>query len=360
MWNLVFQPMMRWYYRRTYEPEPLPTNLNDIPPVYRLYTVPWIATYTPVCQSTGLQMLAAHYGIDQPRRYFDFLMGFTYGASDKPGVGFFPVGIDPEVGLKDAAPYLGLRRRYLVTDDSRQFVQSLRHFLSREIPLRVPLDMRVLYDSDEPVPHNEVLIGYDDRGFEYYEPVCREPAGCRPSFKKPGDIGLYVEDERLVAAVEAEAVLFHYPWRYMVTLLEPGPWKTDLKPLWQRNGRALIGGANFGIRYGAAAIRHLANLVEKEGMRFDFVRLLIPFEIAAHVRCENAAFMGDMNGHQPCLLEAASCFEQSARLFGECLYLLRQGLGMPGQIQELSRRLRDAADADLIAGQIFLEMVEQL
>ena len=357
MWNLMMQPMMRWYYRRSYEPETLlADDFSPIPEVYRLCTVPWIASCTPVCQSTALQMIAGHYGLNQPRRYFDFLMGFTYGASDMPGVGFFPVGVDPEKGLKEAAPYLGLRCRYLVTDDQDLYLQALHHFLALEFPLRVPLDMGILYGVQESIPHNEVLIGYDSRGFEYYEPVCRAPANCRPVHMQPGEIGLYVPNERLLKAVEKESTLFKYPWRYILTYLEPGPRATDLKPIWQRNGKALIGGTNFGTHYGATATLHLADQLEKEASLVDLEKLELSFEIAAHVRCENAAFMHEMNGHDSRLQTAATCFEQAARCFEESLSILQHSFTGIAQTHHLASQLRAAAAAEETAGHIFLDL----
>jgi len=358
MWKFIYQPIMRSYYRRAYSPEPLVDDFVPIPDVFRLNTVPWIATRTPVCQSTALQMIASHHGIDRPRRYFDFLMGLTYGARDMPGMGFFPVGTDPEVGLKEAAPYLGLCCRYLVTNDQDLFISALRQFLARQFPVRVPLDMGTIYGAEELIPHNEVLIGYDSRGFEYYEPVCRHPAGCRPVHMKPGEIGLYVENDLLIEAVEKETTYFHYPWRFVATILETGPMTTDLRPLWKRNGNALIGGNNFGTHYGAAAICYLVDQIEKEGTQFNFSSLALPFEIAAYCRCDNAACMHELDSHNGRLPAAATCFENSSRCFEACRHLVRQGVTKKDQIQELTGRLREAAEAETTAGRIFLEIAK--
>ena len=47
-------------------------------------------------------MIASHHGIERPRRYFDFLMDFTYGASYRGDFGFITVGTDPDTGLLTA------------------------------------------------------------------------------------------------------------------------------------------------------------------------------------------------------------------------------------------------------------------
>lgn len=158
MFNRIMKTMARWYFRNVYQPVALdPQQPFDHPAQHHLDSVPWISTWETVCQSTALQMIAAHYGIERPRRHFDFLMGFTYGASYRGDFGFITVGTDPETGLLTAAPYLGLARRYYFTDDATLYVRALRSYLARGFPIRVPLDMGALYGQAEPLPHNEVL-----------------------------------------------------------------------------------------------------------------------------------------------------------------------------------------------------------
>ena len=84
-------------------------------------------------------MIAAQNGIERPWRHLDFLMGFTCGAGELPGVGFLPVGADPETGLLVAGPYLGLVRRYYVTDDAGLYLDALSFNLSQGYAVRVPL-----------------------------------------------------------------------------------------------------------------------------------------------------------------------------------------------------------------------------
>ena len=187
-------------------------------------------------------MIASHFGIDCTRQYFDFLMGFTYGAGDLPGIGYMPVGTDPETGFLEAAPYIGLQRHYFITDDPVVFLKATRFQLAQGNPVRLPLDMGALYGVDEQIPHSEVLIGYDEAVFEFYEPVCQPPAACQQAEHQPGEQGCYVFEERLLEAVYSQSKLFDYPWRYALSIFEPGPSSIDLHALWQRNGRNLVGG----------------------------------------------------------------------------------------------------------------------
>jgi hypothetical protein len=229
MFGRIMQRMARWYFRNAYQPVALdPQQPFDHPAQHHLGSVPWISTWETVCQSTALQMIAAHHGIERPRRHFDFLMGFSYGASYRGDFGFITVGTDPETGLLTAAPCLGLVRRYSFTDDAALYVRTLRSYLARGYPIRVPLDMGALYGQAKPLPHNEVLVGYDASGFTYYEPVSRPPAPCSPGHLPPGEPGLCVSDERLLQAVRRKSRLFGYPWRYPLVIFEPGDRRDEL------------------------------------------------------------------------------------------------------------------------------------
>lgn len=63
--------MARWYFRNVYQPVALdPQQPFDHPAQHHLDSVSWISTWETVCQSTALQMIAAHHGIEKPRRAF--------------------------------------------------------------------------------------------------------------------------------------------------------------------------------------------------------------------------------------------------------------------------------------------------
>lgn len=85
-WRPLMDAFVRQYYHAEYDPIELAANqVGDYPPEYHLQDVPWISTREAVCQSNSLQMIAAQHGIEASRRHMDFLMGFTYGASQEPG-----------------------------------------------------------------------------------------------------------------------------------------------------------------------------------------------------------------------------------------------------------------------------------
>jgi len=355
MRDRIMKSMVHWYFRNRYAPEPLDEKqTGSLPSEHHLDSVPWISTSLTVCQSTALQMIAAHYGINQPRRYFDFLMGFTYGAAAHADFGFTTFGVDPETGLMIAAPYLGLVRRYFQSDDPATLLRSMRGWLAHGHPVRVPVDMAALYAWQEKVPHNEVLVGYDADGFFYYEPVCREPAPCQPASLPPGERGLYVPDERLLAAIASEAQLFGYPWRYAFVVFEPGPRQTDLGPVWKQNGEALVGGSSMGRRWGAPAIEHQAAELERVGPRLDSPNFRLALEMGAATRQDNATYLREAFDGQADLLRAAGCFDQAARSFQAALFLVPDVIAGTPRAGQIAGSLREAATAERTAGTIFL------
>jgi hypothetical protein len=303
-------------------------------------------------------MIASHFGIDPPRRTIDFLMGFTYGAGELPGIGYMPVGADPEIGFLEAAPYLGLKGHYFITDDPVLYLEAIRFHLAQGSPVRLPLDMGALYGTDELIPHSEVFIGYDEDGFEYYEPVCLPPATCQPAGHRPGERGCFAAEDRILEAVESQSSFFNYPWRYTLSLFEVGPFSDDMYKLWQRNGRNLAGGQRMGMRWGAAATEHLASQIEKQDQNLGIERLRLVLEIGAFMRSENAAFLREIAGESRDLLRAAGLFEKSAASFKSGLDALSQGINSPEKALVIAQGIREIAVVERQAGELFLNLEE--
>jgi len=355
MRDRILKYTARWYYRNMYQPAPLdPRQPYDYPPQHHLKDMTWISVREALCQSTALQMIAAHHGIEKPRRYFDFLMGFTYGAIYREDFGFLAVGADPEMGLLTAAPYLGLVRRYFFTDDAALYLRALRTYLARDYPVRVPLDMGALYGQAEPLPHNEVLVGYDADGFRYYEPVSRPPAPSQPGRRPLGDPGLYVTSERLLQAVNSQSDVFGYPWRYPFVIFEPGPRTDDLTPVWRQNGRALLGGNRWGQRWGAVAIEHQVHEIERAAGHFDFSRVGLGLEVGAVTRPDNAAYLRETFGSRPDLQKAADCFDEAAGCYRAALDAIGGEVAARTVAPAVAGWLRQTAAAERAAGRLFL------
>ena len=354
-WRALTRFFLRQYYEGNYHPLELTTEeVGDYPAEHLLDNVPWIATRETLCQSNSLQMIAAQQGIEQPRRYFDFLMGFTYGASEIPGgLGFFP-GTDPETGFVVAAPYLGLIRRYYVTDDEALYLDALRYYLAQGFPVRVGLDYGKLHDMEEGAPHSDLLVGYDGAGFHYYETVCIPPAPCQPGYLAPGERGLHVPDDKLLEAVRDQAEMLEYPWRYSLSIFETGPLEQDLRPIWTRNGRSLIGGAQYGPRQGADVVDGLATEIEKRGTSIDATEIRPGLEVAVCVRQENADYLREAFSGNADLEQAAGLFDRASGNYQAVLDAIEDGVGDRAEAEQIATWLRDAAAAEREVGEIFV------
>ncbi len=353
-WQLLVSWFMRQYYQETYLPQELTAaSLGAYPAAHHLQDVPWIATRETYCQSNSLAMIAAQHGMEVTSSQSGFLMGFTYGATEIPGVVGLNPFTDPEAGFVVAAPYLGLERRYYTTDDQALYLSALRYYLSRGYAVRVALDVAVLYDLEDQLPHSDLLVGYDEAGFYYYETVCLPGFPCEPRHSPPGEKGLWVSDQKLIDAVLSQAKQFAYPWRYSLMIFETGPLQDDLKPIWTRNGQLLNGGAPYGPRQGVDAIEKLAAALEERGTRVDTAEVRWGLEAAVFSRRDNAVYLRTAFPQQTDIEHAADLFDQAAEAYHQALALLEDGIAEQAEAGQIAIWL-EAADAEREVGEIFM------
>lgn len=361
-WRLLRRHFIARYHRETCKPREFQAaDLEDSPVRYHLEDIPWIATSQWTCSANSLAMVAAQHGVDASVDHCNFLMGFTYGASQVPGsitVHFFG---EPEAGLEAAAPYLGLARRYYVTDDADRYLSALRSYLSRGYAVRVGLDVAHLYDLPEPSPHSDLLVGYDEEGFRYYETVCLPEAPCQPGSRPPGAEGLWISDRLLLEAVLGQAELFSYPWRYAFTVFEHAEREEDLDPVFARNGKSLLGipfteTQQYGPAQGADAIDGLAAAIETRGPHIDPAQIAPPLEAAAYTRRANALYLREAFPHRTDVARAAAHLETAAEHYAAVVEALKDDVADQPEAACLAAALRQAAAAERHAGQIFLDI----
>jgi hypothetical protein len=345
----------RMYMQQTRQPIRLTSDaVGTFPTEHHLDDVPWIATREWFCQSNSLAMIAAQRGIDEPTEHFCFLTGFTYGASRQPDRWPFLPYADPEAGFGVAAPYLGLVRRYYVTDDPSLYLDAVRWYLSQGYAVRVALNGCMLPEMEPCADaHSEVLVGYDADGFFYYETVFES------QHLSPGEEGIWVSERTLLDAVANWSGAFSTPWRYALTIFEAGSKERDLNPVWARNGQLLAGGSRFGPRQGADAIEALAAQIEEYWAELDltntdFGSLRCGIEAAAYTRHSNAAYLRAVFSGERDVERAADLFDETAGLYADALAGLEDGLAGQSEAEEIANTLRGAAALEREIGQIFL------
>lgn len=348
-YQYAVRTLVQGYYRSAWAPEPVrETDRGAPPPAHRLTDVPWLSEPQPLGHSASLRMLAAQQGRLEARPDLDFLMGSTWGATPVAGTTGFVPGQDPEVGFLRAAPYLGFTRRYLTTDDRDEFLLAVRTQLARGRAVRVAVDRAALLEERGLVPHSLVLVGYDERGFEAYEPVCDAPKRCAPGELPPGAPGLALETKRLLMAMEALALGLQLPWRYQLLVLEPAAGeRPPREALLAQNGRALVGDAGPGPATGSFAVAAVAKALERHGDGVLTPELLRGVRLAAVVREEDARALTALFPGRPELAPAAALLSHAAKRYGLAAKALDAKV-----VAEAVTALHEAAQADREAGEL--------
>lgn len=354
-YQFVIRSFIQQYYQAEYRPAAISSaDLGSPPASSRLGDVPWFSESTFLCQSLSARMLAAQKGSPPARQVVDYFMGFTWGATAIPRqTGFFP-GQDPEVGFLRAAPYLGFDRRYLTTDDRAQFLLALKTFIAKGQAVRVALDRSVLLEQREVVPHSVVLIGYDEANVEYYDPTCEDPARCAAGERPAGTPGLKAPIDRFLMAIEAQALVFQYPWKYQLVVFDPieGA-KPDPSRLLTENAQALIGRKSAGPSTGSVAVSDTAASLSRHGDSVLTPALVRGVRLAAQVRRENAETLLFLFPDRPALAKANELLDGAAKHY----QLAAEALDAK-HLEVAATELTEASKSDHAAGMAILGSVD--
>jgi hypothetical protein len=292
---------------------PLPIALDcatAVPDEAHVLGVPWVAHEKAYCQSTSLQMVAEwRVQRHEPLGFYNWLMGFTYGAHHLQGSFLFlPYG-DPEAGLRVAAPWLGLEHRYYVTDERDVFRTAVRRSLAQGRPLRVMVDSATLKGrSDYFSPHSIVVVGYSKEGLLFFE--------TREADKREENaVGRQLSWDLLELALLRVSAMYRYPWTYHFTAFE----RTEVTPIdpaevRARNARSLAGAASSPAPTGACAIRSLSAELERHAPD-DPKDLRLFLDYGAYTRADNADFLSEEFAHSGAVREAAECLAAASRSY---------------------------------------------
>lgn len=334
------------YYRKSYKPQEIETQtIGSFPSQSRLKDVPWISYEKSYCQSTSLQMIAYKHGLKPSIGYINFLMGFTYGAFFPGKQQAFNPYTDPVLGCRVAAPYLGLEMKYLTTNDSDTFLNALRFYLSKGRPVQVQLNVAKLWDEKEVIPHSELLAGYDESGFYYFE------TNKKDRFLKKAK-GKKVSDHVLVEAVSGINKEFKRPWKFQFTVFEKGKGKEDLSEIWMRNGKLLIGKKYryAPIAKGAAGIEEFASDIEEE----EEIKNMWALEAMSYSRLDNAKFLEKRFVGEKEIKEAAELLRKADKCYDKALEIAKSDIESDEKAGRVAELLTKGASLEEKAGKIFI------
>jgi len=336
------------YMLSAYGIEELGQVPNEPPPSSVIDGVPAISRDKQYCATTCLQMITRYYGMNYSIDYLNFITGFTYGATfySYGGNVFFLPYSDPFAGLRNASDYLGLRYRFLVTDDGEEFIKAVKLFIASGTPVIIPVNTARLYSLGGFTPHFELVVGYEGDELIIHEPVKPYPGAPSVVRFKAGLVSKANED--LMRA-------FGLMWAHGFGVYELGGEKVkDFSDALRNVGALekgfLFEGVNVTIATGSYAIEELADAVEKGLVDPEYLKLLM--RMAQETREDDARFIGGI----PCCVQAAKAAEllyNASRIYGEVLRIVSER--SEGWSEEAASLLKSAAQAERLVGVLLID-----
>ena len=301
------------YFIQEYEPIQITKKeITDYPDTYFIQGLTCVSYKNAYCNTAALEMISLQHGIDKTVHYYNWLTGFTYGAGT-----FLPDYLarylpytDPEAGNKFAAPYLGLKRNYYVTNNKDLYVKALKSYLSQNYPLRVGLDAGVYRNLGGAYPHAILVVGYTDLQVYYYE------TGGDSDRRIPGHPGETMPWETFIASVESLDAIFVYPWTYNFTVFTKDITETDLVKVWERNAYNILGFDYTSVAAGSMAVLRLVEALDGRDLTdSDKERLKSILEMSVYTRADNSDFI-KANFDDALLMQAADLLQEASDTYG--------------------------------------------
>jgi hypothetical protein len=351
------------YHPIAFDPSPLNTSLV-LPARHLVPSIPWIAHQKAYCQSTSLQMIA-EWRSGRPRKlgFFNWLMGFTYGAGHLKGSYIFLPYDDPEAGLRFAAAFLGLDHQYLVGDDQDAYIKAMKATLVADRPVRIMVDSATMKGRrDYFSPHSVVVAGYDEDQALVYETRMEDR-------RAEGTSGQPLPWTQLAAAAQRVSEVYRYPWVFQFTRFDPCEARApDLPVVCTRNGQSLMGMDAPHVATGAAAIRSIARQIAGEDgpVPSAWQDLKLFLEYGAYTRTDNSGYLRDELSESEELAQVASWLSEAGQCYARMVTVLdtpeaKGGVGQdPSPVtrariaEQLGKELARAAALEEDAGRLLI------
>jgi hypothetical protein len=358
------------YFVEIYQPTQIDVEEKVYPGTHFIEGLTWYCIEKNyLCQSSTLQMIAEKHGIEKPLDYFSFLLGYTYGAMYVKGAGMFAAYSDPEPGFITASNYLGLERKYLVTDNPELLIKNIKYYLSKNYPVRIAWNsaptMKFAIESEyfpvpdnwkEPPPkafspHSVVFTGYDSTSFYYYETHGMD-------FILTGEKGIKIDHHSALEAIFSFSSRYNLPWNYMMTVFEPGQTNGSIETIYEQIGEEMIGRVLGPTSTGSFALKGLSKGVKKEGINIFnspkkefFARSIVTLR---DIRRDNAVFLEQTFSEKAEILQIAGLLHNSVNNYQSIFEILEKENNTRDDVKSIRRLLELSAETEKEAGNLFL------
>mgnify|MGYP000368527668 CR=1 FL=1 len=313
------------YYKDSYEPQYITTvNSSKV----KFHSIPGLTCYsysTPYCQSASLQISHSTIEANNDINYYNWIMGFSYGAYFNKMVGirsFIPYN-DPEIGFIQGQEYLGYNREYLVSDDSALFVSKLRELLKKDMPVRVAINSSILSGQNGFYPHSIILVGFNLDTICYFE----TGMGNRAIKNYEGE---KTTINQLIPSIKSFCTVYNHPWSYQLTSFDFNSFNQNKRrdifdsTLESNNGNSLLGNIYGPVSIGSKSYKGLAEFIDKNGTsKSERDYLIEVLKFGKQNRKDNALFLKFQNKSNTRYNKISSLFIKSSELHDKCLYHLK-------------------------------------
>jgi len=341
------------YFSDAYKPIERKISGNKFPKSYRIKNFHHISYSNAYCSSASIEMYNESFNNENKSiHYYNWLMGFSYGAFYRGNIYTFIPYTDPEPGMDFASPYLGLTRNYYTCNDSVEYITHLKELISNDKPVRVAINAAIIHSEDKKqfLPHSIILIGYDKENFVFYETGHID----RDTINSTGEL---VNKTILLEAVFDMGKRFDYPWKYNFTTFRKAEKIKNEKQIWERNGKLMVGRKipMTPIWEGSEAIAALSLTIKEKGItNHQKYVLKMWIETAEYTRKDNSTFI-QRNFNSKKLLESAEYLYKSSNNYNKVNKILNQPEINDNDIDKIAKLLQESSELENKAGKFMIE-----
>ncbi len=299
-----------------YKSKAIDKNIKSVfPSEYNIGGLTWIAADKSYCIPTCLQMIGEWNGIHEPIEYYNWLSGFSYGATYKDSFASFMPVSDAMSGIMFASGFLGLERNLKATADEQAYINAVKSELAADHPVMILYDYNVLTEDTFFFPHAAVLTGYSEDCFYYYEPGFQNRFTPDAGKGSKAPIKLFMEGIMNLHKKMGLGEGYHF---MTFSSIEK---RTDFNAVWKRNSEQTRGTSisMINLHTGIRSFRALAEEIRKSELPDWAWQELLPvwFSYGSYSRKDNAEFISKRFSDSQACSNLTDCLSRSSGKFSE-------------------------------------------